>query len=150
MSIRTNPFEELESLIERMSRQFDDAAHAWETDSPLSRLGAGPASMAVDLVDHDDEFVATVDLPGFEREQVDVEVTDHTLRIAAESDESHEEHTEQYLRQERQRESVQRSLRLPAEVDTTSVTARMRNGVVTITLPKLETEPARHIDIEDA
>lgn len=148
MSSRRNPFEEIERLFERMGRQFDGAARTWESDGPFGQWTSGVESMAVDLVEHDEEFVATVDLPGYEREDVEVEVTDHTLRVAAEREESVEDEAEEYLHRERRQESTRRSLRLPDAVDTAAVTARMNNGVLTVTLPKLESEEARTIDIE--
>ena len=40
--------------------------------------------MAIDLVERDEELIATVDLPGFEHDEVSINVTDHTLRIEAE------------------------------------------------------------------
>jgi len=148
MGTRSNPFEELERLFERMSRQFEDASRMWGGEEPFAWATSELESMAVDLVEHDDEFVATVDLPGFERDDVEIRVTDHTLRIEAEHEESVEEEEEQYLRQERRHESMHRSIRLPDEVDTDGVTARMKNGVLTITLPKHEVEEAHRIEIE--
>lgn len=148
MSTRGNPFEELERLLERMSRQFDDASSAWEADDPFARWTSESESMATDLIEHDDEFVVTVDLPGFTREDVDVRVTDHTLRIEIDHEESTEEEDEQYLRHERRRESMHRSIRLPDEVDPEQVAARMKNGVLTVTLPKAAAEEARQIEID--
>ena len=148
MSVRSNPFEELERLFERMSHQFDDATHAWESEDPFGRWKAEFESMAIDLVEHDDEFVATVDLPGFERDDVSIRVTDHTLRIEAEHEEATEETEAQYLRRERRHESTHRSIQLPEEVDKENVDARMKNGVLTVTLPKLQVEDARTIEIE--
>ena len=108
--------------------------------------------MAIDLVERDDEFVVTVDLPGFEREEVDVQVTDHTLRIEAEheevTDEDRMEGEGRFIRHERRHESTRRSIRLPDAVDTANVSARMKNGVLTITLPRLEAEEAKGIEIE--
>lgn len=149
MTSRSTPFAELEQFFERMSDQFDEAARTWDADSPFGRLSSGFGTMAVDLVDRDEEFEVTVDMPGFEREEVEVRITDHTLRIEAEHDEAVEEAEEgRYLRHERRHESVDRSIRLPGEVDTDGVDARMKNGVLTITLPKLEAEKAREIEIE--
>jgi HSP20 family protein len=157
MSSRSNPFEELERLFDRMSRQFDDASRRWgsdepavwwESEDPFDQWESEFESMAIDLAEHDDEFVASVDLPGFERDEVEVRVTDHTLRIEAEHEESTEESEENYLRRERRHESVSRSIRLPDEVDTDAVSASMNNGVLTVTLPKLESENAREIEIE--
>jgi len=148
MSARSNPFEELERLFERMSRQFEESSRAWEPMTPLGRWTSGLEAMAIDLVEHDDEFVATVDLPGFERDDVEIRVTDHTLRIDADREESAEEGGEEYLRHERRHESMHRSIQLPEEVDADEVSARMKNGVLSITLPKLEAEETREIEIE--
>jgi HSP20 family protein len=151
MNTRSNPFEELEQFFERMSRQLEDTARSWESEGPLSRWSEGSDSgaISVDLVDRDGEFVATVDLPGFNREDVAVSVTDHSLRIAAERETVHDEGEERFLRHERQHASTRRSIRLPETVDTDSVTAKMRNGVLTVTLPKMEATQARTIDIEE-
>lgn len=148
MSTRSNPFEELERLFERMSRQYDEASRRWGSDGPFGWGEAEFEPMAIDLVERDDEFVVTVDLPGFEKDDVDLRVTDHTLRIEAEREEATEEGDERYLRRERRHESATRSIRLPEEVDTESVTARMNDGVLTVTLRKLEAEQARSIDIQ--
>jgi HSP20 family protein len=144
MSTSGNPFDELERLFERMSRQFDEATGMWNAETPFGRM----ESMSIDLVETDDEFVVTADLPGFERDDVDIQVTDHTLRIEAEHEEATEEHEADYLRRERRHESVHRSIRLPDEVDKEAVEARMKNGVLTVTLPRLEAEEARSIEIE--
>lgn len=146
MSTRSNPFEELERLFDRLSRQFEDADW-WGGGSPIT-WPAATSSLAVDLVERDDAFVVTVDLPGFDRDEVDVDVTDHTLRIVAEHEEETEASEETYLRRERRQASQRRSVRLPAEVDPDAVEARMRNGVLTVTLPKGEVAEARRIEIE--
>lgn len=148
MSARSNPFEELERLFERMSQQFDEASRSWETDGPLANWRSEARSMAVDLVERDEEFVATVDMPGFERDEVIINVTDHMLRIEAEHSEEMDEEAGEYLRHERRHAATKRSIRLPEEVDTENVNARMSNGVLTVTLPKREVEPARTIEIE--
>ena len=148
MSTSGNPFDELERLFERMSRQFDEATGMWDAENPFGRMATGMESMSIDLVEADDEFVVTADLPGFERDEVDIQVTDHTLRIEAEHEEATEEHEADYLRRERRHESVHRSIRLPDEVDKEAVEARMKNGVLTVTLPRLEAEEARSIEIE--
>jgi HSP20 family protein len=130
------------------SRQFDEASRMWESDGPFGQWSSETESMAMDLVDHDDEFLVTVDLPGFARDDVEIEVTDHTLRIEAEHEEEIEEEKEHYLRHERRHESTQRSIRLPEEVDKEGVSARMKNGVLTISIPKLEVKEAQKIEIE--
>jgi len=149
MSMRANPFDEIERLFDRLSRQFEEASRTWDSGESFDFLPASAESMSVDLAEHDDAFVVTVDLPGYERDDVDVRVTDHTLTIDAETDESTEEgEPESYLRRERRHRSLHRSLRVPEAVAPEDVTARMKNGVLTVTLPKQETESAKTIKID--
>lgn len=148
MSTRNNPFEELERLFERMSRQFEESSRRWESEGPFTLWASEFEPMAIDLLEHEEAFVATVDLPGFERDDVSIEVTDHTLQIEAEREESLEEESAQYLRRERHQESARRSIQLPGDVDKENVKATMKNGVLTITLPKLDVEESQKIEIE--
>jgi HSP20 family protein len=150
MSSRSNPFEELERMFDRLSRQFDDATRVWGVEEDWWPTGDRD-EMAVDVADAGDEFVVTVDLPGFGRDDVTVEVSDHTLHVEADRDETTEEAEEgAYLRRERTHRSLSRAIRLPDEVDRENVSARLHNGVLTVTVEKAEptTEP-RRIDIED-
>ncbi|AGN01685.1 hsp20-type chaperone [Salinarchaeum sp. Harcht-Bsk1] len=143
-----NPFTELQRFFERMSEQYDETAEAWSFDEPFGELALGAESMATDLVERDEAYVVAVDLPGFERDDVDIQVTDSTLRIDAERETEVAEEGERYVRRERQEQSAHRSIELPAEVEKDEVTATMENGVLTITLPRAEVEEAHHIEIE--
>lgn len=147
MSTRYNPFEELERMFDRMSRQLAEASESWDSGEPFGRFVMGGDSMRVDLVDSGEEFVATVDLPGFEREDIDVRVANHALTIDAERDERLDDSDEQMLRRERHRRSLHRTIELPEEVEDEDVTARMKNGVLTITLPKSSMKESRAVDI---
>ena len=148
MTLKYNPFLELEQLFERMSRQFAEASRTWDGDESFGGLLSTDDTMRVDLEDRGDEMLVTVDLPGFERQEVDVSITDRDLHIKAEKEEQVDETGTQYLRQERHHRSLHRSISLPEKVDTDSVTATMKNGVLTVTLPKLEVEQAIEVDIE--
>jgi HSP20 family protein len=138
MTSRNNPFDSLEDLFDRMSRQFEDAADAWESGETFESVTGSGGAMAVDFLDKPEEYVVTVNLPGFTADEIDVRVTDHTLRVSAHHDEEMQEGDERYLRRERQHRSLERSMRLPGEVEADGVTASMNNGVLTITIPKAE------------
>lgn len=132
---RDNPFEEIEEFFDRMRHEFEEGI-------PGSR-----ASLAVDLRDIGDEFVMTADVPGFEKEDIDVTVADSTLRVSATHEELTEE-TGEFLRRERRRDSIERSLQLPEPVDEEAVEATYANGVLTITLPKRDADGGTQIDIK--
>lgn len=131
-------------MLERMNRQLGQ----FEGDLEMR---TGVSSASVDVADHDEEFVVTVDLPGYETDDIDLTLTNDTVRIEAEREESTEEddEDEQYIRRERRRQTVSRSVTLPDPVDETDVSASYNNGVLTVTLPKQHVDGDGHeIDIE--
>ncbi len=148
MTTRYNPFVELERLFERMGQQFAEASDRWDGDEPLGALMDDRDSMRVDLADEDEQYVATVDLPGFEPGDVDVTLSDRTLQITADREEEIDEANRRYIRQERHRRSLRRMIKLPHEVDEANVVATMNNGVLTIKLPKQAIEEGHAIDIQ--
>lgn len=148
MPTDTNPFERFEELAARMSRQFDEAARSWESGGRIAPWLSETGSMAVDLAERDDAFVVTVDAPGFTSDEIDVRVANSALRIHAEHAEATAEEAD-YVHKERSHRSLHRTIRLPAGADPDAVSATLRNGVLTITIAKIEpAEGARSIEIE--
>lgn len=105
--------------------------------------------MAVDVAERDDEFVVTAETPGFDREDLELTLSDQSLRITANREESTDENDETYIRRERSRRSMSRTVPLPEEVDESGASAEFNNGVLTVTLPKRrDGEDSRSIEIE--
>ena len=134
-------------MFERMSREIEDAA------SQLGEGGRGPlgarSDVAVDLVDEGDVFVVTMDVPGFERDEIDLRVVDGTLWVDCERSDARAEDEEDYLKRERRSASVRRSIGLPAPVEADDVSAKLRNGILTVRLPKVESgSGSEQIEIE--
>ena len=147
-----NPFRRLEQQFERLQRQFEDALDLWdgeEFEAPLTDLTT--SRMGIDLADCGDEFVLTADVPGFERDDIDLRLADDRLHITAEREhEEREEEDEFYIRSERSHRTARRSVRLPEPVDEDAVEATYKNGVLTVTLPKREPNEVEgtSIDVE--
>lgn len=142
--MRRNPFEELEEMLDRLGEQVEEGMTGG------TRLPGG-RSVAVDLADEGETYVLTADLPGFETDDIDLTLQDNHVHIEADRESVEEERDgDRYLRRERHRTSVSRSVRLPEEVDEDAVSARYTNGVLTVTLPKEHApdESGHHIDIE--
>lgn len=133
MTSRSNPFDDIERLFDRMSEQF-------ETLEPAD-LGVAGGHLPVDVYDQDDTVVVVADLPGYDSDNIDVTLPDdRTLRVSAERETSEAvEEAGKTVRTER-RESASRSVRLPAEVDAEGTSARYENGVLTVTLTKPEAD----------
>jgi len=140
---RRNPFDDIDRIFDRLNRQLETAADRWEDESAFG------GDSAVDVEDAGDEFVVTADLPGFEKDDVDVRVKDRTLTIEADREtESEAAPDANYIRRERSSKSVSRHVTLPEPVDTDDVSATMKNGVLTVTLGKREGGDGRSIDVE--
>jgi len=140
-----NPFEELEQFFERMSRQFEDSAGRldWNQWAPRER------SASMDLVDNGEAFVVTIDLPGFEKDDVAVRLSDQTLHIEAEHATTTDTSESDYIRHERSHEAVSRQVHFPDAVDAQAVDATLSNGVLTVTVAKAEpSDDSRRIEIE--
>ncbi|GAA0650735.1 hypothetical protein GCM10009019_12010 [Salarchaeum japonicum] len=111
-----------------MSERFDE----------FEEFDAG-TRLAVDVEDAGDAFVVTADLPGFEKDDIDVHLREDTLQIDATHEESADT-GEDYIRRERSKRSVTRSLTLPEAVEDDAVSASFNNGVLTVELPKADEE----------
>ncbi|MFT4883396.1 MAG: HSP20 family protein [Natronomonas sp.] len=129
-----NPFDEIERMFDRMSNRLE----------PFDE-GVFEGAVAIDVEETDDAYVVTADLPGFDRDDIDVELAGDRLTLSAthttetETEEGEGDDEGRYLRRERRQQSVSRSVRLPEPVDESATEAEYHNGVLTVTLPK-ETE----------
>ena len=137
---RRNPFDDIERMFERMNEQFEDVGGTPEMEG---------GRLSVDVAENDDEVTVTADLPGFDKDDIDISVREGRLTIRAEREEETEDEDETYHRRERIHREVSRTLRLPADVQEEEASATYQNGVLTVTLPKVETGPEGHsIDVE--
>lgn len=125
----------MDEWFERLNEQLEAVTRQWSSGG----IGPSGARPDVDLIDRGEEFVVTIDLPGYTKEAVTVELADDTLFVEAERsgvEETDTQGDETYVRMERSHESVSRSIRLPVPVDPDGANARMNNGVLTITIGK--------------
>ncbi len=139
--MRRNPFEDLEDVLERVSRQVEEGM----TSGGLQV----PSQVPADVVDTDEEFVVTADLPGYETDDIELTLTDGTLRLEATRTDELEIEEGEYLRRERSQKTASRRIRLPEPVDEDGVAAGYEDGVLTVHLPKVSgAEGSKSIDIE--
>lgn len=94
------------------------------------------AGIKADIRDNGDSYVIDAELPGYKKEEINVDVNDDILTISAErNSETNEEEKNGYIRRERYYGSVSRSFNI-SEVEASEITAKHENGVLTLTLPK--------------
>jgi HSP20 family protein len=101
----------------------------------------------VDLYEEKDDIVVKAELPGMEKDDIEVSLTDHTLTIKGEKKKEEEVKEENFYRSERRYGSFVRTLELPAEVYTDKVKASFKNGVLEVRLPKTEEAKRKEIKV---
>jgi len=114
----------------------------------LNRFAAAPAGWTppVDLLETADRYVVMVELPGVSQNEVQLQLQDGNLTISGVRRER-EPACEEYHRIERGHGAFSRTFHLPLPVDVEGITADLRDGVLTVTCPKIAEGPARRIQI---
>lgn len=92
----------------------------------------------VDLYEEKDDIVVKVELPGLEKDNIEVDLTDNRLTIKGEKKKEEEVKKENYYRSERSYGSFIRTLELPRDVQADKIKAAFKNGVLEVRLPKTE------------
>jgi len=126
-------FGRLASLQDEIDRLFESPLMAW--------------SPALDVREDADNFVVRAELPGLKREEIEVSLHDGALVIAGERKAEKVEEGVEVHRQERYYGKFQRALTLPTPVAAEKIKAQYKDGVLTVTLPKVEEAKPKQIDI---
>lgn len=127
-----------------VDRFFNEVGHPAQESSGESR----DWTPAVDIQETDDAFLATADLPGLKKDDIDVSLEDGVLTIAGERRfVNEEEEGKTFRRIERAYGTFRRSFTLPQGVDAEDVEAKFEDGVLHLTMPKSPTAKPRKIAI---
>lgn len=136
-----SPLLEFEELYDRLdqliSQTMGEMAFPRESRLPWVPLA--------DVCETEDSFVVEVELPGVSKDQIDVKLTDRELTISGESKEEERE-ARLHRRMRRMGRFEYRTL-LPGEVNPDQVDAKLRDGVLTVTIPKAQAVKPRQIEV---
>ncbi len=115
----------------------------WNTVAarPLEAVMA-PRFARADFCDLGDAYGVDLEVPGFEREDIEVELTPNGVRVEASRKREEEHEDERYFAHERSYASLHRSFTFPEEVVPDKAEAKLEKGVLKLTLPKREPTPA--------
>src|ERR1041384_1948425 len=143
MSQQWNPLQDLMVLQDRMNRLFEDATQrrSQDTGDEFERADWTPAA---DIYETDSGYLIAMDLPGIDREALEIDIDDGRLvvkgtRAVTES---------QQHRSERPRAKFLRTFSVPASVDQAKIGAEYKDGVLQIRLPKRSEQKPKKIDIK--
>jgi len=102
----------------------------------------------VNLVETDSQFEVTVDLPGMKPEDIHVDINGQELWISGEKKEEFDEKDKTYHRIERRTGEFRRVLPLPGNVDEEMVVATFEDGVLRVSIAKIEEAKTKHVEVK--
>jgi HSP20 family protein len=149
--VRWNPARELATwpsdlfgIQREMNRMFDGFFRGTgDEDYAISSW-----TPAVDIAEHDDEYLVKVELPGVNKDEVKLTLENNILTIRGEKNQEKETKKENYHRVERNYGSFQRSFTLPAAVKADKIDASYKDGILTVSLPKAEEAKPKQIEVK--
>ncbi len=135
--IRWQPFREIDTIRQQINHLLDEWMHGQEHESLFPKLNTS-WTPAVELQETDTDIILKAEVPGMEAKDLDVEVSTDVVAIAGEYKQEKEEQDQGFLRTEFRYGQFQRIVPLPVPVKNDQVKAEFKNGILTLTLPKVE------------
>jgi len=145
----TDPWNEMERWFNEFGRQGWLHPFSWDWPKGMKATAPFEGRMPrVDMVDKDSEIVIRAELPGVKKDDLEVTLSENTVTIEAHTTREETEEKEEYYRREMSRGDFQRTLALPESVDDANAKASFTNGVLELTLPKMEKTPRRKVRVD--
>ena len=139
-----NPFQEFENLLDRYNKSNGGVLR--KADSDLSFADWAPS---VDIEEDAERYLIKADLPGVDKEDIDVKLENGMLSIRGEkSTETETDKGGKHHRRERFHGTFARSFTLPDSIDADKVDAAYKDGVLTLAIPKKDKAKPKSIDIK--
>jgi HSP20 family protein len=151
----SRPFDQLRTEINRLLSDF--LRGYWHVPFRRSAVDVEPiwrgeitlgATLAVDIVEKDDCYKLTAELPGVDEKQVEIRFSNGTLTIEGKKDESAEDAKQDHFISERHYGDFHRTFRVPDGVDADKIEASFKNGVLSVMLPKTAEARRRQKKVE--
>jgi HSP20 family protein len=142
--IRWDPFHELVAMSDRLNRTVNDP------HTPRTEESFGSWAPPVEIFERQDHLVIRAEVPGVQREDMDVWIENGVLTLHGERKQETDVKEETAHRMERVYGAFTRSFSLPTTVDAAKVAATYKDGVLEVTVPKAETAKPKSIEIKAA
>ena len=136
--VRWDPFKDINQLFNRYPAY----------DAPDVRAEARDWAPVVDIYEANDKYMVRAELPGVDKDKVSVSVDDSVLTIKGSKQFVEAKEGEKWKRVESRYGEFVRSFSLPDEVDADAISAAYKDGVLELSIPKVEPKKARMIDVK--
>jgi HSP20 family protein len=131
---------EMDQMFDSFRSGFDTLFSPWLGSNTLTNIREQRTPL-MDIADHGDKYELHVEIPGFKKDDIDIQVTPNGIELSAKYNEENEEKGKNWLRRERSNISFHRAFELPEEINTNNVEAELAHGVLSIYLPKTQPTP---------
>ena len=139
---------DLEHKVENMFQDLWQNSFNREKVPDLFSYDSLTSMPKMDVVDRDKEILVKAELPGIDKKDIDISITNNQLVIKAKTCHEEKEEKGDYLKQEISKNEIYRSVLLPADVDDSKVKTSFKNGVLELTIPKQKESHRRRIEVE--
>ncbi|NJR56255.1 MAG: Hsp20/alpha crystallin family protein [Acaryochloris sp. CRU_2_0] len=134
--VHWQPMPELDTLRRQMDRLFEDF---WsDRGLPLFQTAKMTWMPAIELKETDTELVLRAQIPGISAKDLDIQMSEDTVTIMGEHQEEEKTEEKGFFRSEFHYGKFQRSIALPINVHNQKAKAEFKDGVLTLTMPKME------------
>ncbi len=134
-------------LWQEMRHFFDQLPESKAMLTDGSVVETGDWTPAVDIHENENNFIIHADLPGIDKENIEVSMENNTLTIKGKRNQFHEKKHKDYVRSERIMGRFYRRFTLPETADGENITAKTEKGVLEVTIPKKEIAKPRSIAV---
>ncbi|GAX37732.1 Hsp20/alpha crystallin family protein [Nodularia sp. NIES-3585] len=138
--IRWEPFREMEILRRQMDQLFSEMTADERSNSDISPAPRTAWVPAVELSDHGSDLLLRAEIPGVESKDLDVQVTQDAVSISGEHRYQQSTKSNGNMRSEFRYGKFQRIIPLPSKIQHQQVQADLKDGILTLSLPKMEPE----------
>lgn len=143
--VRWDPFRDIMTLRDRMDRLFEDSLSRFRGSE--GEYAPSTWTPAVDIYETNDSLVINAEIPGVDKKDISIEVKGNALFLKGERKFEKGIGQENYYRIERSYGSFRRVFSLPENFDKEKIGASFRNGVLEITLPRMEEAKLKQINV---
>ncbi|MFQ5441311.1 MAG: Hsp20/alpha crystallin family protein [Thermodesulfobacteriota bacterium] len=153
MSIeKWNPFKEIDSMRREMDRLWDQVfptSRRFLRELPVKSLMEKETAVpAIDIVEKAGEVEVRAEMPGVDKDDIEISLQENRLTITGKLQKEKETKDEDYYYRERSYNSISRSIDIPYKVNPAKIKAGLKNGILTVHLPKAAELQPKKIKVE--
>jgi len=119
-----------------------------DLEKTISGYASGSNKLLIDIIEDNNNIIVKTDIPGVIKENIKIDITEETLEIIANFRDEILTEGANYIKRERRSDVLKRLVTLPAKIIIDDATAGFENGVLTVTLPKIEKKESFKLHVD--